>query len=75
MTVAILSSHRLIEPFGVAGGENGQCGKNWVERADGTIHPMSGTDRTEMKPGDVFVVQSPTGGGFGPVSERREAAE
>jgi 5-oxoprolinase (ATP-hydrolysing) len=65
MTAAILSSHRVIQPFGMAGGEPGALGRNWVERADGGITELTGTDSTEMGPGDVFVVETPGGGGFG----------
>ncbi|MEM7223913.1 MAG: hydantoinase B/oxoprolinase family protein [Pseudomonadota bacterium] len=65
MTAAILSSHRVVAPFGVAGGGNGALGRNWVERADGGRDALTGTDQAEMGPGDVFVVESPGGGGFG----------
>jgi 5-oxoprolinase (ATP-hydrolysing) len=65
MTAAILSSHRKVAPFGVAGAADGALGRNWVERADGTISELSGTDQTEVAAGDVFVIQTPGGGGFG----------
>jgi 5-oxoprolinase (ATP-hydrolysing) len=70
----LLSNHRIVPPYGMAGGEEGQCGKNWVERADGTIVDMTGQDGTRVGPGDVFVLQTPTGGGYGPTSERVELA-
>jgi len=75
MTAAILSSHRKVAPFGVAGGEPGALGHNWVERADGEVVELSGTDSIEMNAGDVFVVETPGGGGYGPPQEKREAAE
>jgi 5-oxoprolinase (ATP-hydrolysing) len=65
MTAAILSGHRRIPPYGMAGGEPGQCGRNRVERADGSVEELPGTAITEMAPGDVFVIQTPTGGGYG----------
>jgi 5-oxoprolinase (ATP-hydrolysing) len=65
MTAAILSNRRKVPPFGLDGGEPGECGRNWVERTDGTRQDLSGTDRTEMAPGDVFVIETPSGGGFG----------
>ncbi len=65
MTAAILSSHRKEEPWGVAGGGPGARGKNYVIRKDGTREDLGGTDLTEMNPGDVFVVETPGGGGFG----------
>ena len=70
MDLVILSNHRIVPPYGMAGGEEGQCGKNWVERADGTIVEMTGQDGARVGPGDVFVLQTPTGGGYGPASER-----
>jgi len=75
LTAAILSSHRSVPPFGIAGGEPGALGRNWVERADGTRTELSGTDSTEMNAGDVFVVETPAGGGYGKLTERKKAAE
>jgi len=75
MTAAILSSHRVVPPFGLAGGGPGEVGRQWVERADGAREILEGRDRTEMKPGDIFVIQTPTGGGFGPAAERALAAD
>ena len=77
MDLVIVSNHRIVPPYGMAGGEPGQCGRNWVERADGTIVEMTGRDGTRVGPGDVFVLQTPTGGGYGPAAERvePEAAE
>jgi 5-oxoprolinase (ATP-hydrolysing) len=65
MTAAILSNHRRVAPFGAAGGAPGRVGRNWVERVDGTRVELTGTDRAEMGAGDVFVVETPGGGGYG----------
>ena len=75
LTAAILSSHRSVPPFGIAGGAPGALGRNWVERTDGTRTELSGTDSTEMNAGDIFVIETPAGGGYGKVAERKEAAE
>ncbi len=75
MELAILSGHRRIPPYGVAGGEAGRCGANWVERIDGSRHEMTGTDATVMHPGDVFVLETPGGGGYGRPAVRQQAAE
>ncbi len=66
MTVAILSGHRKVPPYGAAGGEAGAPGQNWVERADGTRIEMSGTDRCDVFAGDLVVIETPGGGGYGP---------
>jgi len=65
MTAGILSNRRRVPPFGLAGGENGLPGRNSVERADGSIEVLSGTARVEMAPGDIFVIETPGGGGYG----------
>jgi 5-oxoprolinase (ATP-hydrolysing) len=66
MTATILSSHRETEPFGLDGGGAGQRGRNTVERADGRTDALKGADGTELAPGDVMVIETPGGGGFGP---------
>ena len=75
MTVSILSNHRKEPNFGVAGGEPGALGRNWVERGDGSRELLTGTDGAELQPGDVFVIETPGGGGFGPPEKAKEAAE
>jgi 5-oxoprolinase (ATP-hydrolysing) len=75
MVVSILSSRRAYAPFGMAGGAPGAKGRNWVERTDGTIVPMTGTDKCDVNAGDVFVVETPGGGGYGVAEDMRKAAE
>lgn len=65
MTAAILSNRREIPPYGMAGGAPGQCGRNTVERTNGTVNVLKGADKTEMAPGDVFIIETPGGGGYG----------
>ncbi|PSB34698.1 hydantoinase B/oxoprolinase family protein [Stenomitos frigidus] len=65
MTAAILSGHRLVPTFGLDGGAAGAVGRNWVERADGTIEPLSSKAEVTMQPGDVFMIETPGGGGYG----------
>jgi 5-oxoprolinase (ATP-hydrolysing) len=65
MTAAILSNHRRSGPPGLAGGGDGAPGRQWVERADGRVDVLAGTDRTEVEAGDVFVIETPGGGGYG----------
>ncbi|MEU1668657.1 hydantoinase B/oxoprolinase family protein [Streptomyces sparsogenes] len=66
MTVALLTGHRRVPPYGMAGGEPGARGVNLVERADGTVDRLGGCDATEVGAGDVLVVHTPGGGGYGP---------
>jgi 5-oxoprolinase (ATP-hydrolysing) len=65
MTAAILSGHRRVQPYGLAGGEPGALGRNWVERTDGRRESFGGTHAIAMAPGDVFVIETPGGGGYG----------
>jgi len=65
MTAAILSNHRRVPPHGMAGGRPGAPGHNHVLRADGSRTELGPTDRTEMAAGDVFIVETPGGGGYG----------
>jgi 5-oxoprolinase (ATP-hydrolysing) len=65
MTVSTLSSHRRVPPYGMAGGAPGQLGDQWVERADGRVTGLAGCDRAELGAGDVFVLETPGGGGYG----------
>jgi 5-oxoprolinase (ATP-hydrolysing) len=65
MTAAILSNGRLHGAFGMAGGAPGAVGVNRVERTDGTTEPLGHIGSAEMQPGDVFVIETPGGGGFG----------
>jgi 5-oxoprolinase (ATP-hydrolysing) len=65
MTVAVLSGHRVVPPPGLAGGEPGSLGRTRILRADGTEEILSSADRREMEPGDVWVLETPGGGGYG----------
>ncbi|MFJ7420510.1 hydantoinase B/oxoprolinase family protein [Streptomyces uncialis] len=66
MTVSLLAQHRRIAPYGLAGGAPGALGASRVERADGTVQPLDGSDSVTVGPGDVLVVETPGGGGYGP---------
>ncbi|CAM5240030.1 5-oxoprolinase OS=Streptomyces aurantiogriseus OX=66870 GN=oplA PE=3 SV=1 [Streptomyces aurantiogriseus] len=66
MAVSTLSQHRRVPPYGMAGGAPGALGANRVERADGTVAELGGSDSVDVSPGDVLVIETPGGGGFGP---------
>ena len=65
MSAAILSGHRRIAPYGMAGDKPGAVGGARVERASGQRIELKACDETEMGTGDVFVIETPGGGGFG----------
>jgi 5-oxoprolinase (ATP-hydrolysing) len=65
MTASILSNGRRFPSFGMADGQPGQVGINRVLRADGRVEPLDHIGSAEMKPGDIFEIHTPGGGGFG----------
>jgi 5-oxoprolinase (ATP-hydrolysing) len=65
MEYTILSGHRRIKPFGMAGGDDGQIGENWVRRHDGTMQRLKGADATVVNAGEAIIIQTPTAGGYG----------
>jgi 5-oxoprolinase (ATP-hydrolysing) len=65
MTMGILSGHRQIAPFGLAGGESGSVGRNTVERVDGSVEFLKSKAEVKMNVGDIFSIETPGGGGFG----------
>src|SRR3974390_2812377 len=65
MECTILSGHRRVRPFALAGGEAGQVGENWVRRKDSRIEQLAGCDATVIDAGEAIIIQSPTAGGYG----------
>ncbi|HWP12557.1 MAG TPA: hydantoinase B/oxoprolinase family protein, partial [Ramlibacter sp.] len=65
MTASILSNGRKQPAFGMAGGQPGSVGVNRVVRTDGRIEDLGHIGQAEMKPGDVFEIHTPGGGGYG----------
>ncbi|MGW4735630.1 hydantoinase B/oxoprolinase family protein [Streptomyces shenzhenensis] len=76
MTVSTLSQHRRVPPYGMAGGSPGALGANRVERADGSVTELGGSDSADVGPGDVLVIETPGGGGYGrPAPHPHQAGE
>ncbi|WP_432154535.1 hydantoinase B/oxoprolinase family protein [Streptomyces tricolor] len=76
MTVSTLSQHRRMPPYGMAGGAPGALGANRVERADGTVTDLGGSGSADVGPGDVLVIETPGGGGYGrPSPDPHQAGE
>lgn len=81
MTAAILSGHRIVPPFGLAGGASGATGRNAIVRTgtisselgEALIEPLASKAEVQMQPGDVFVIETPGGGGFGAMDADEQA--
>jgi 5-oxoprolinase (ATP-hydrolysing) len=65
MDCAILSSFRKVRPYGLEGGQPGECGENLVRRNSGQLERLQGADQTVLDPGEAVIIKTPTGGGFG----------
>lgn len=65
MTLTLLTSYRDVQPYGLEGGEPGECGRNWARRLNGELERLEGCDETVLKVGEAVVLTTPTGGGFG----------
>ena len=65
MTAGILSNRRIVPPFGLSGGAPGDLGRNAIERVDGSLEPLGPTATANMQAGDIFIIETPGGGGFG----------
>ncbi len=75
MNAAIVSGHRRVPPFGVAGGGAGTVGRNSIVRADGRVEILDSADQLSVRPGDILVIETPGGGGFGLSQPTRKAPE
>ncbi len=75
MTAAILSGRRQVAPFGLHGGDDGATGRNQVLRADGSTEGLGGAAQVQMNADDVLLIETPGGGGYGPVSTGRDKEE
>ncbi|GAB4465709.1 MAG: hydantoinase B/oxoprolinase family protein [Elainellaceae cyanobacterium] len=70
MTAAILSSSRQVAPFGLAGGDAGAVGRNWVDREDSRYEELPSCAEVQMHPNDALIIETPGGGGFGGSTEK-----
>ncbi len=65
MTASILSNHRRIAPFGLAGGSDGATGINRLKLARGGTRELPACASVEVETGDALVIETPGGGGYG----------
>jgi 5-oxoprolinase (ATP-hydrolysing) len=65
MSLSLLTQHRVERPYGLAGGEAGQPGRQRVVRAGGERLDLASVDGCEVLPGDRLILETPGGGGWG----------
>ena len=65
MSLSILSTHRIVPPFGLAGGGDASLGENEIRRTGGSTEILGGSATAELDAGDTVIVRTPGGGGFG----------
>jgi N-methylhydantoinase B len=68
-TVTLLADRRKSRPYGLAGGEDGAPGRTEILRADGSTELMPSKGSTRLRRGERVRVETPGGGGWGPVEE------
>jgi 5-oxoprolinase (ATP-hydrolysing) len=66
----ILSTRRRTAPFGIKGGADAQRGRNAIRRTNGKVEELPGCAVAAVEPGDVFVIETPGGGGYGSTNKK-----
>jgi 5-oxoprolinase (ATP-hydrolysing) len=74
VALSVVSQHRKVAPYGVAGGSDGRPGRQWVERVGGRREQLEPIDGRELEAGDRLVLETPGGGGWGDRPAAREKA-
>ncbi|HJZ80020.1 MAG TPA: hydantoinase B/oxoprolinase family protein [Pyrinomonadaceae bacterium] len=64
-TMALLSDRRERAPYGLQGGADGECGRAFVIRTDGSREELKSKDKRQLRPGDRVRIETPSGGGWG----------
>ncbi|HEY5652495.1 MAG TPA: hydantoinase B/oxoprolinase family protein, partial [Acidimicrobiia bacterium] len=64
-THSLMGERRRHRPWGLEGGEPGACGEDILTRADGSVERLPGKTTVEVDSGDVLLVRTPGGGGYG----------
>ncbi len=65
MTVNIIAGHRIVPPYGIAGGEPGAVGENYVVHSDQKVTNIGTKGQIEVNKNDIFILKTPGGGGYG----------
>jgi N-methylhydantoinase B len=63
--MSLLSDRRKHAPYGLQGGADGDVGRAFIIRRDGSREPLASKGNWELQPGDRVRIETPSGGGFG----------
>ncbi|XP_050304540.1 5-oxoprolinase [Anthonomus grandis grandis] len=75
LTLSVLTERRVLQPYGLEGGEAGSRGLNLLIRADGRTINLGPKTVVDIQPGDTFKLQTPGGGGYGPAGLSKRPVE
>lgn len=75
VTLSVLTERRVLQPYGLAGGEPGKLGENLLIKQDGRIVYLGGKIAINIEAGDAFSLKSPGGGGYGLSSNKKSNNE
>jgi N-methylhydantoinase B len=62
--LTLLAERRKVPPYGLAGGEPGATGSDWLVQR-GRTHRIAAKVNVSVEPGDRLRIETPGGGGFG----------
>ncbi len=65
LRVTLITQHRNVPPYGMAGGQDGQTGQQTLTRNDGTTEVLTGICSIDAEAGDSLRIETPGGGGYG----------
>ncbi|MCU0342095.1 MAG: hydantoinase B/oxoprolinase family protein, partial [Spirosomaceae bacterium] len=65
LRVTLITQHRVVPPYGLAGGEAGQIGRQTLIHDDGNEELLAGICTFDVQSGDQLRLETPGGGGYG----------
>jgi N-methylhydantoinase B len=63
--VSLMGERRRNQPWGLAGGDPGAVGEDWLIKRDGSRERLPGKTTLDVRTGDRLLVLTPGGGGWG----------
>ncbi|KAF7490065.1 5-oxoprolinase [Sarcoptes scabiei] len=67
LTLSVLTERRVFSPYGMNGGNEGRKGKNLIKKKNGVWVNLGSRNTIDVSSGDLFRLETPGGGGFGPI--------